>query len=231
MASPFDKAEFIDHDLPDNQPARALGGLSALPPTLSVAGRPPTREELEARASETQSRIAELRRAQEELERERSKVEEARRRRTEFETGRGEVRQHLTRGLGLLEQTEFKARREADQLAKTLADFRAALGNVEAIQEAQWTPENWERELTQALTTVENARMEWSSARLKFPVLDGEAGTAGGPAVAGGERPVAGGLGGQSFAGLCKLGFALTWPLALVALIAVAVLGVAMWRR
>jgi hypothetical protein len=231
MASPFDKAEFIDHDLPDSQPPRTASALPSVPAVTPITGRPPTREELEARASETQSRIAALRRAQEELERERSKVEEARRRRTEFETGRGEMRQHLTRGVGLLEQAEFKARRDADQMAKTLADFKEALANVEAIQEAHWTPENWEQELTRALTTIENARMEWSSARLKFTVLDGEAGAAGTPAPVNGETPTAGWFGERTFFGLCRLGFALTWPLALVALIAIAVLGVAMWRH
>ena len=50
-----------------------------------------------------------------------------------------------------------------------------AYGKVEAIHEETWTAENSDVELTRALTAVENARMEWNSARLKFPLLSGKA--------------------------------------------------------
>ena len=89
-------------------------------------------------------------------------------------TGRQEIIQQLTRGLGLLEEAEFAARRDAEQMVKTLGDFRAALAKVQAIHDETWTKENFQIELTRALTTVENARMEWNSARLKLPALAGE---------------------------------------------------------
>ena len=76
---------------------------------------------------------------------------------------------NLTRGLGLLEEAEFNARRDAEQMVKTIADFRDALDKIQAIHDETWTKENFQIELTRALTTIENARMEWNSARLKFP--------------------------------------------------------------
>ena len=148
----------------------------------------------------------------EELERERASLEELRRRQAEFQTGRHEMIQNLTRGLGLLEEAEFTARRDAEQMAKAIGDLRDALTKVEVVHEATWTKDNFSVELTRALTAIENARMEWNGARLKFPVLSGQlkdAHTA--PAA---DQPVPSPLGAKTFAELCRLGLALTWPLA-----------------
>jgi hypothetical protein len=81
----------------------------------------------------------ELKRAQEELERERAGLEEARRRRLELQTGREEVVQNLIRGVVLLEEAEFAARRDAEQMAKSLTDLRDALAKVQSIHEEQWS--------------------------------------------------------------------------------------------
>src|SRR4029079_13521246 len=62
------------------------------------ASRPPSREEIEAKVSDAHSKLAELKRAQEQLERERAGLEEARRRRAEFQNGGEEMTRHLTRG-------------------------------------------------------------------------------------------------------------------------------------
>jgi predicted nuclease with TOPRIM domain len=191
--------------------------------------RAPTREEVDSRVTEAQQKLAELKRAQEELERERSALEELRRRQLEFQTGRQEMIHNLTRGLGLLEETEFNARRDAEQMAKAIADLRDALSKVEAVHEEAWTKDNFNVELTRALTAIENARMEWNSSRLKFPVLSGQAVE---PAPAAGSEPSAASpFTARSFAELCKLGLALTWPLALVALLALGVLVAVLLRR
>jgi hypothetical protein len=108
-----------------------------------------------------------------------------------------------------LEESEFNARRDAEQMNKTVADMRAALDKVQAMDEKLWSEENWQQELTKALTTLENARMEWNSARVKFAILDGALKT---PEQENKEKGAAALLQGQSFADLCRLGFALTWP-------------------
>ncbi|HEY2081338.1 MAG TPA: hypothetical protein VGI88_01030 [Verrucomicrobiae bacterium] len=209
--SDFDPADFVDDDF-QTRKAQAASGVSS---------RAPTREEVDTRVADTQQKLLELKRAQEELERERSALEETRRRQMEFQTGRHEMVHNLTRGLGLLEEAEFTARRDAEQMAKTIADFRDVLSKIESVREETWTTETFSVELTRALTAIENGRMEWNSARLKFPLLTGEkppSATAAEPstadALAGGNR---------SFGELCKLGLALTWPLALIALAALGV--------
>ena len=216
MASQFDESDFVDSDFVATQKSFASPAFAAPSATAAPAAahaqmnRPPSREELEAKVNDTQARLAELKRAQEELERERAALEEARRRRIEFQNGREEMLQHLTRGVGILEEAEFNARREAEQMKQTVGDIRAALDKVHAMDDKLWTEENWQTELTKALTSLENARMEWNSARVKFTILDGALKT---PEQES-ERKGAALLQGQSFGDLCRLGFALTWPVA-----------------
>lgn len=226
MAAEFDATEFIDTDFQAAHKVAYTGAATA----SGAVNRAPTREEVDSKVGEAQQKLAELKRIQDELERERSALEEIRRRQMEFQTGRQETIQSLTRGVGLLEEAEFSARRDAEQMAKTLADMRDALAKVEATNEQSWTKENFQTELTRALTTIENARMEWNSARLKFPVLSGE--VPGPESKSAGEATAQSWLANQSFGRLCKIGLALTWPVALVALgAAAAIFAAVMMRR
>src|SRR5437867_12295050 len=167
MASEFDESDFVDGDF------QAAKKSPFAAPQPGGAGRQPSREELDSRVTETQQRLMELKRAQEELERERATLEEARRRRTEFQTGREEMLQSLTRGVGFLEEAEFNSRRDAVHMARTLGELRQALTKVQGIHEETWTQENYNLELTRALTAIDNARMEWNAARLKWSFLNG----------------------------------------------------------
>jgi hypothetical protein len=221
MASDYDATEFVDTDF---QAHKSSSGTSAPNDPL----RAPTRDEVDRKVVEAQQKLAELKHAQEDLERERAALEELRRRQTEFQTGRQEMIHHLTRGLGLLEEAEFNARRDAEQMVKTVADFRDALDKIQAIHDETWTKDNFSIELTRGLTTIENARMEWNAARLKFSVLEGEkGGDAAAPAPEPGPLPFA----NASFGELCRFGLAMTWPLVLIALGALAVLVAVLMRH
>jgi hypothetical protein len=219
MPTEYDATEFVDTDFPPPKSPYATTTASGAPVSNF---RAPTREEVDSRVTEAQQKLAELKRAQEELERERTALEEVRRRQSEFQTGRQEMIQNLTRGLGLLEESEFSARRDAEQMATAIANLRDALAKVQTINEEVWSKDNFSVELTRALTTLENARMEWNSARLKFAVLSGAAAPA-----ASGNAPTGTGaavLAPKNFLELCKLGLAFTWPLVVVALLALGVL-------
>src|SRR5580658_5964184 len=152
MSARQDTGEFIDSDFLSAQPSAFAGP----PAGTAVTNRPPTREEIEMLVSEKQIKLAELKRAQEELERERAGLEDLRRRQAEFQTGRAEIIQHLTRGIGLLDEAEMSARRDAEEMARTLAGFRDAVAKVQSINEQTWTTENHSVELTRANNTVEN---------------------------------------------------------------------------
>ena len=213
MPTEFDASDFVDSDF---QPSRKTGYSSTMTsPSSGDFERPPTREEVDSRVNETQSKLAELKRAQEELERERAGLEELRRRQMEFQTGRDEMLQNLTRGLGLLEESEFAARRDAEHMAKAVYELKEALQKVQNISQETWSKDSVNVELTRALTTIENARMEWNSARLKFSVLSAAPVTGKEKPSNDAAQPV---FATQSFAQLFKLGLALTWPLVLLGL-------------
>jgi hypothetical protein len=222
MASDYDATEFVDTDFQAHK--SPFAATSASDPL-----RAPTRDEVDRKVVEAQQKLAELKRAQDDLERERASLEELRRRQTEFQTGRQEIVHNLTRGLGLLEEAEFNTRREAEQMIKTIADFHDALTKVEAVRDENWTKENFSVELTRALTTVENARMEWNAARLKIPALEGELQKKVETQIA--PPPAVSPFNNLSFGELCKIGLAMTWPLLLIALAALGVFAAILLRR
>lgn len=216
MASNYDTTEFVDSDFQARKAASGTSGFASLSP------RAPTREEVDLKVTEAQQKLAELKRAQEELERERAGLEETRRRQLEFQNGRTEMLQHLSRGLELLEKAEFDARRDAEQMKLVIAEFRTAFGNLEVINEETWSGENFTTELSRALAAVENARMEWNTARLRFPILSGKITET----TSAEPRPATSAslFEGRSLGQLCKIGLALTWPLAAVALLALGLM-------
>jgi len=219
-----DATEFIDGDFQSHK-----SPFSARASAAPLASRAPTREETDANVAEAQRKLAELRRAQEELERERAALEETRRRQIEFQAGRQEMIQNLTRGLGLLEEAEFAARRDAEQMAQVLVGLREAVTKIQSIHEESWTKDSFSVELTRALTILENARMEWNAARLKLPALSGAAAQPNSTGT-GTPMPALSPFAGASFGELCRVGLALTWPLAAVALVAGAVIVVVLLR-
>jgi small-conductance mechanosensitive channel len=222
MGSNYDATDFVDGDFLEHKASPTPG--SGLPQ------RAPSREELDSRVADAHQKLADKKRALEELERQKSALEETRRRQREFHTGREEMIHNLTRGLGLLEEAEFNARRDAEQMAKSLADLQDALQKIQAVPHESWTSDNFEIELTRALTILENARMEWNAARLKLPVLCGLEAESSDKASATAPSPAAA-MASLGFRDLCRLGLAMTWPVAAVGLLALAAFVILLLRR
>lgn len=215
---PYDDTEFVERELPASPALR--------PGPASSPSRAPTREDLDAQVTSTQQQLAKLREAQEQLERAKAELEEMRRRRAEFQSGRAEMQDQLTRATGLLGNAEFEARRSAEQMSKSLAGLRHSLEQVQAINEQAWTDADWTQHLSRSLTIIESARMELNSARLQWPVLDGERAAAS-PAMSASMQTLA----DLPLRRLLRLGLALTWPLLVASLAAVIVLALALGRR
>ncbi|MBG85939.1 MAG: hypothetical protein CMO80_03440 [Verrucomicrobiales bacterium] len=217
MASDFDSTEFVDTDVHTATLPRRD------PPAEEAA---PSTEDLAARSAQVQSNLDELRRREEQLREERDRIEEQRRQRAELETSFGEMLHNLTRGVAIMTEDEEHTRCEAKQMAKTLGRLQEALKKVEAINVKDLRGENWTVELTRGLTAMENARHEWNGALEKWPRLHGIKEEVH-PAPDGSMPPPKLALTEQTFGQLCRLGFALTWPIALAIL---AVLVVMLFR-
>ena len=192
--------------------------------TKQVTRLPEDREELDNQATSLQTKLAELNRAREKLEREKATVEESRRRFSEFETGREEMIHEITRSLGLLEESQMDAQREAEQMARTMDDLRDALSKVELLEDVDTHDEQWKVALTRNLTTIENARMELNSARLKWSLLTRGQESSSPPLVTTASGSPNGMPLPKSFGELCLWGLAFTWPILLIGTVILAVL-------
>lgn len=231
MGGDLDHSDFVDPDYERmRRSAETRGGVAATPASPGGA-RPLSREEINQQVTAAQQALIELKRRQEDLERERAQLEEARRRRIEYEQGREEMLTHLTRGIALLDEAEQAARRDAEQMSRTLADLRTAIDKVSALNEGSWSAEAYHGELTRALTTLESARMEWNSAQVKWPVLAPKSPSLGGPGSPGSPDESAPLFQGKSPGELARLGLALTWPVALAVLAVGTALAFVLARR
>ncbi len=222
---PFDETEFVDREFPSTP---APGTSYARPQGLhgAASSRAPSREDLDAQVTSTQQQLAKLREAQEQLERAKAELEEMRRRRAEFQTGRAEMQDQLTRAVSILGNAEFEARRSAEQMSKSLAGIRHYLDQVQAVDEQAWTDSDWTQNLSSALGVIDSARMELHSARLLWPVLDGEK-----PFPVPASQSSAASLADLPLPRLLRLGLALTWPLLVASLVAIMVLALSLNRR
>ncbi len=231
MGGDLDHSDFVD---PDYERLRQTGGTA---PTLGTAagasagGRPMSRDEISQQVTAAQQALVELKRRQEDLERERAQLEEARRRRIEYEQGREEMLTHLTRGIALLDEAEQSSRRETEQMSRTLIDLRSAIDKVSALNETAWGAEVYHTELTKALTTLESARMEWNSAQVKWPVLAPKSPASGGGDPFSSPEESAPLFQGKSPGEMARLGLALTWPVALAVLVVGTILAIVLTRR
>ena len=181
-------------------------------------------EELDDQVSTLQTQLANLNHARDKLEREKATVEESRRRFSEFQTGREEMLHELTRSLGLLEEAQLDAQRDAEQMTRSMDDLRDALTKVDSLVEVDTHDEDWKVLLTRNLTTIENARMELNSARLKWTLLSGIHDDEGQGFAAPVQPDQAGLPTPKSFGQLCLWGLALTWPVLLIGAAITAVL-------
>jgi len=84
--------------------------------------------------------------------------------------------------------------------------------------------EDWKVLLTRNLTTIENARMELNSARLKWMLLSGTQNDDGQGLAAPAQPGQTGLPTPKSFGQLCLWGLALTWPVLLIGATITAVL-------
>jgi len=226
MASEHDESEFVDSEFLESREAASLHGSAP----VGQPERGLSDEELIEQASMAQQRLSQLQLEQQEMQQKLSDLEESKRRRHECGVGREEALRDLTRGISLLEKAEFDARAELEQMSKTLEGLRECLAKVEEIDERNWQKPDWNVQLSRDSASVENARMEWNTARLKWEVLNAS-NLLDDEDQAPESKPMKPYTEAQSFTDFCRLGFTLTWPVALAVLIIGGLIVFALMRQ
>src|SRR6201987_5364267 len=168
-------------------------------------------EHLDSQVQKAQDQLLQLKRQQEQIEKQKRELEELSRRQEELEQGRAEMTDKLTRALVVLEREAYAAQNRLEQVRTGRESFAQHLELIEAIDPKSWNPADLHKELSRALSTVEDARTEFSQQRSKLQAFDEGSSDAALPEAA----PEVGDLpnGNRSFAQWAKIGFAFSLPL------------------
>lgn len=139
---------------------------------------------------------------------------------TEFFQSRDDVVLRLERCLETLQGLEDDLARQSGQVTRSRKDVIAALDQVTAIREEDWDSEAIDSEYAHAMRVIDDARMEWKRCALRWPEI--KRGQEADPLRLedGSGAPLAGiPLTQHNMAYLCRMGFAMTWPIGLALLI------------
>jgi hypothetical protein len=179
-------------------------------------------EDLGEEVQKTNTELEKLKRQLEDIEKQKSRLEELKKRQDELEAGRTEMTDKLTRSLVTVQREAEEAQKRLEQLNFIHNSFTQHLRYIEAINPKSWGAVDLPKELSKALSAVEDARADYIKAQAKIAVE-------GSP-----EAPPTAGVPGsfesdygfseeRGFSYWLKAGFAFTIPLQIIALGALAI--------
>ncbi|HMJ05486.1 MAG TPA: hypothetical protein VK474_04450 [Chthoniobacterales bacterium] len=175
-------------------------------------------EHLDSQVQKAQEQLLQLKRQQEQIEKQKRELEELSRRQEELERGRKEMTDKLTRSLVVLEREAYDSQKKLEQIRATRESFEQHLGLLEAIDPKSWNPAELHKELSRALSTVDDSRAEFSQQRSRLTAgATDESGEVSLPEAAPDGLSRANG-----FVQWMQIGLALTLPLIIFGLIAIA---------
>jgi uncharacterized membrane protein YccC len=179
-----------------------------------------TGEHLDSQVQKAQEQLLQLKRQQEQIEKQKRELEELSRRQEELDRGRSEMTDKLTRSLVILEREAYNTQKRLEQIRATRESFTQHLELIEAIDPKSWNPSDLHKELSRALSTVDEARTEYSEQRSRLQATSESADEARLPDV----MPDAyQSEDGRSFFQWLRIGIALTLPLIIFGIIGLVV--------
>jgi len=125
-------------------------------------------DELDSQVQRAHEQLLQLRQQQEFIERQKRELEELSRRQEEFEHGRYEVTEKLTRALVILEREFYEAQKRVEQLNKTRESFEHHLSLLDGINPAKWNKTDLHKELSRSLSAVDDAIDEYNKSRIRL---------------------------------------------------------------
>jgi chromosome segregation ATPase len=174
-------------------------------------------EHLDEQVQKAQEQLLQLKRQQEQIEKQKRELEELSRRQEELERGRSEMTDKLTRSLVVLEREGYDAQKRLEQLRAMRESFAQHLQLIEAIDPKSWNPADLHKELSRALSAVDDARAEFSQQRSRLQASGGSEADEALPEVAPSSHLSAS---GRSLWQWVQIGFALSLPLIIFGFIA-----------
>jgi chromosome segregation ATPase len=187
---------------------------------LDLTEEAPSVEALDNQVQKAQEQLLQLKRQQEQIEKQKRELEELSRRQDELEQGRLEMTDKLTRALVVLEREAYNAQSRLEQIRVARESFAQHLELVEAIDPRNWNPADLHKELSRALSTVDDARTEYNEHRSRLQANGGGNGDSSLPNTTPGVYENSD---GRSFTEWLQIGLALSLPLLVFGVVALAI--------
>jgi DNA repair exonuclease SbcCD ATPase subunit len=174
-------------------------------------------EHLDSQVQKAQEQLLQLKRQQDQIEKQKRELEELSRKQEELQRGRTDMTDKLTRSLVVLEREAYDTQKRLEQLRAMRESFGQHLELIEAIDPKSWNPTELHKELSRALSAVDDARTEFSQQRSRLQAGGENAGGASLPEVAPDISEL---NGGRSLLQWMQIGLALSLPLIIFGFIA-----------
>lgn len=159
--------EFVDTDLVSG----ASRGGTIPGAEKSIVQASTSQVEIDSRVEEARQQILELRRQQDELEKLRQELEDLRRRQEEFENGKAQMLEELSRTITRIEQEEFEVNQRALLLTNSRELYQDYVRQLHDIRESEWARDDLKAQLAKAVAVVEAARAEMNKGRAQLTFL------------------------------------------------------------
>ena len=133
-------------------------------------------EHLDSQVQRAQEQIIALKRQQEHIERQKRELEDMSRRQEQLQTGRADMIEKFTRALVVIEREEFETQRRAEMLHNVRESFAQPLQSFEALDLKGVDGPDLTRELTRALSALDDARTDYTRTIPRIAASDANVG-------------------------------------------------------
>jgi hypothetical protein len=169
-------------------------------------------EALDDQVQKAQEALLQLKRQQEMIERQKRELEELSRRQEQLNSGKSEMLDKFTRAMVVLEREVYEAKKRVELLESIHESFTQHIEGLEAINPKAWEGLDINKELTKALSTVDDSRVEYANNLPKISP-DSESDALDAVATQAGYHASYEPEGSKDFMYWLKAGFAFTLPL------------------
>lgn len=149
------------------------------PDSLDLDDDDVSSEELTAQVQRAQAELGELKRRAEQIERDKQRLEELSRRQEELEAGRQEMVDRFTRSLASIQRETEETQRRLEQLHTIHNSFVSHMRELEEINPKAWHSADLSKELSRALSILDDARADFTKAQAKLEIDAPEAAATG----------------------------------------------------
>ncbi|HEY3900109.1 MAG TPA: hypothetical protein VGM54_15985 [Chthoniobacter sp.] len=134
-----------------------------LPEEDSLSG-----EHLDNQVQKAQEQLYALKRQQELIEKQKRELEELSRRQEQLQAGKSDMVEKFTRAVVVLDRETYDAKKRVELLNSIHESFTAHLDALDGINPKAWEGLDINKELTKALSAVDDARAEYSGSLPKI---------------------------------------------------------------